>query len=572
MKRTFTAPDILVLLWLVLAGAGMALAAAAAMEPPSYDPFSYVVKAFGFWDGLANGRLVNPFGLGPSVRPPGTILVAYPLGFSPDFRWFYFRTCFIPLLMLVAAVYIAGYERGQSAPQRWTLAALAAVLGGMPTLYQFQHNDLLPAASFWGLVDNFMAGVSALAIAAVIRSVRRKSWRWALAGALAGALALMVKPAGLLVMAVVGLSWMMMLGSEYRWSFARLKSDAPSYAFAVKGFKGAAIVYLLAVLAAVLSPYFSPGNIAFGSQVLSVMSSTIVSSFDVDLLVLMIRVSFGVAITAVIVAGLVVGFGLRIARGEGAVALLCFIVGLWFWLIETDIVLARYFLPFAALTFIALVPVWMRLAGGRYAAAGYIGAVAAAVPTVVILTLMLQPNPSLRWQGALGVNLVANYFEAENSQAAALMAKMKGEGDLKAPVYMFHTTSPLRNFAAGLMYPAFLDPAGPQASIRLPMDWQRSTTFRISEMLDSRYIAFEPVFDPDQRKSLLERGAKDFTEEFMLMGAVFTDLDRDDGLCLISETRVRVFEVCDRALFESAMERVKQSYVWPPAFREANAM
>lgn len=575
MKRTVSAPDILVLVWIVIAGAGMALAAAAAMEPPSYDPFSYVVKAFGFWDAVTHGRLFNPFGLGPNVRPPGTILVSYPFGFSPDFRWFYFRTCFIPLLMLTTAVYVAGFARAQTPFARWILAALAVTLGGMPTLYQFQHNDLLQAASFWGLVDNFLGGAAALAMAAVIRSVQVKSWRWALAGALAAALSLMIKPSGLLVMAVVGLAWIILVAADCGWNFARLKSDGAKSQFAVKGFKAAAIVYVLTMAAAFLTPYFSRGNIAFGSQVLSVMGSTILSSLRADAVLLMTRTSFGVAITAVIVAGFGAAAILRTARGEVLAAALCLIIGLWFWLIETDVALVRYALPFAAMTFVAVVPVLLALAERAHrvnAGLMALGAVAAVAPTVVVTVLMLQPNPPLRWQAALGVNLVANYYQAENDQAAALVAKMKAEADLKAPVYVFHTTPALRNFAAGLMYAAFLDPAGPQANLRLPMDWQRSTTFRVSEILTSRYIAFEPVLDDAMRAALLEKGAKDFNEEYQLMSAVFTTLTEADGLCPVSETRVRVVEVCAPEPLAAAMARLQQAYAWTPAFRDANAM
>ena len=575
MKRTFSAPDILVLVWIVIAGAGMAMAATAAMEPPSYDPMSYVVKAFGFWDAITHGRLFNPFGLGPSVRPPGTIVVSYPFGFSPDFRWFYFRTCFIPLLMLTAAVYIAGYARARTLFTRWILGALAVTLGGMPTLYQFQHNELLQAASFWGLVDNFIAGAAALAMAAVIRSVQVKSWRWALAGALAAALSLMIKPSGLLVMAVVGLAWIILVAADSGWRFARLKSDSAASLFAVRGLKAAVIVYVVTMAAAFLTPYFSRGNIAFGSQVLSVMGSTILSSLRADMVLLMIRISFGFAVTAVIAAGFGVAAVLRTARGEALAAALCLLVGLWFWIIETDVALARYVLPFAAMTFSALVPVLLALAErARKAFVGVMafGAGVAVAPTMAVTILMLQPNPPLRWQAVLGVNLVANYYQAESDQAVALAAKMKAEDDLKAPIYLFHTTPALRNFAAGLMYPAFLDPAGPQANLRLPMDWQRSTTFRVSEMLTSRYIAFEPVLDDTKRAEALEKGARDFNEEYQLMSAVFTTLTEADGLCPVSETRVRVVKVCASEHFNAAMVRLQQAYGWTPAFREANAM
>jgi hypothetical protein len=506
------------------------------------------------------------------VRPPGTILVSYPFGFSPDFRWFYFRTCFIPLLMLAAAVYIAGYKRDQPAPERWMLAALAITLGGMPTLYQFQYNEPMPAASFWGLVDNFIAGASAIGMAAALRSVRDRSWRWALVAALGGALALMIKPAGLLVMAVIGMAWMILIAAAYDWRFAKLRADAPGYAFAVKGLKAAVIVYVLAVLTAFATHYFSPSNIAFGSQVLKVMNSTILSTLDADMVMLMIRISFGFAIPFVIAVGFGAGLAAPAARGAVLAALLCFVIGVWFWIVETDVALARYALPFAAMTFVALVPALLVMAARtRQRAIVGAGAFVAALPTLIVAVLMLAPNAPVRLQTALGVNLAANLFQAESDQAMALMAKMKTDGELKAPVYLFHTTSGLRNFAAGLMYPAFLDPAGPQPTLRLPMDWQRSTTFRISELATSRYIAFEPYADEARRETIIARGAKDFAEEYELISAVFTDLNEADGLCVVSDTRVRVLEVCAPETFQATLTRLKQAHTWTPAFREANA-
>ncbi len=183
---------------------------------------------------------------------------------------------------------------------------------------------------------------------------------------------------------------------------------------------------------------------------------------------------------------------------------------------------------------------------------------------------MFTPNPPLGLQRALGVNLAANLFQAESDQAMALMAKMKADGELKAPVYLFHTTSALRNFAAGLMYPAFLDPTGPQPTLRLPMDWQRSTTFRISELATSRYIAFEPNTDEAKRTANIARGAKDFAEEYELISALLTGLTEADGVCTVSYTRVRVLEVCAPETFAATLARLKQAHEWTPAFRDAN--
>ena len=91
-------------LWLAAITLGLALAARTAADPPVWDALSYVQKAFGFWQAVGVHKLVNPFDLPMTLRPPGTILMSYPFGWSDDFRWFYFRSCFIPIALFAGAV------------------------------------------------------------------------------------------------------------------------------------------------------------------------------------------------------------------------------------------------------------------------------------------------------------------------------------------------------------------------------------------------------------------------------------------------------------------------------------
>jgi hypothetical protein len=51
---------------------------------------------------------------------------------------------------------------------------------------------------------------------------------------------------------------------------------------------------------------------------------------------------------------------------------------------------------------------------------------------------------------------------------------------------------------------------------------------------------------------------------------VFTELTDADGLCTVSDTRVRVLEVCAPETFQATLARLKQAHTWTPAFREAN--
>src|SRR6516162_2380979 len=51
-------------------------------QPPLYDAISYMAKAKAFWDMVVSGHWENPLNLQPVLRPPATILMSYPFGFS----------------------------------------------------------------------------------------------------------------------------------------------------------------------------------------------------------------------------------------------------------------------------------------------------------------------------------------------------------------------------------------------------------------------------------------------------------------------------------------------------------
>ena len=141
-------PTLVLIAWLAVVAVALAMGATTDAAPPLGDSLSYVSKAAAFWDMVHHGKFVNPLDLPWTFRPPGTVLMAYPFGFTPDFRWFFFRSVFLPIVLLVAAVYIARY-RLQPAANPWITLALALTLAGMPILYQFQFNDTVPSLTAW---------------------------------------------------------------------------------------------------------------------------------------------------------------------------------------------------------------------------------------------------------------------------------------------------------------------------------------------------------------------------------------------------------------------------------------
>ena len=200
-------PHIIVSLWLVFVAVTLWSHASRAQLPPVYDAFTYFAKAFNVWNGLHAKFMVNPLNAAPSIRPPGTVLMSFPFGFSADFRPFFFRSVFVPILCFVTALYLAAFDREKSSSYQWNLAIMAIFISALPFFYHFELSDLLPSADYWGLVDSFLAGVAALAAGASVRSLRRRSFKWWMIAVAFAAFTLLIKPAGAVVMGAIDLAW-----------------------------------------------------------------------------------------------------------------------------------------------------------------------------------------------------------------------------------------------------------------------------------------------------------------------------------------------------------------------------
>jgi len=132
--------------------------------------------------------------------------MSYPFGFDVDYRNFYFRSIFLPIALLALAAVIAGYRRELDSKGKWQLALIGIFLTTLPCFYQFEPVPGIPATVHWGLVDNFLAGVAAFAAAAMVRGLRIQSLAWIALAAVSASFCMLIKPAGMLVMMLIGLS------------------------------------------------------------------------------------------------------------------------------------------------------------------------------------------------------------------------------------------------------------------------------------------------------------------------------------------------------------------------------
>ena len=565
------APVALLGFWCGLVAIGLGLALRGATEPPVWDGLSYVLKAYTFWHAIAAGKLFDPFALPMTVRPPGTILMSYPFGWSPDFRWFYFRSCFIPIMLHVTAVYIAGWSRHLPRAGHWLLAGLALALAGMPIFFQFQQNNALRTAVTWGLVDGFLAGICAVAAAATVRGVAQRSIGWSVFAALAGGLSLWIKPSGLALMGLVGLSWLILVGASLGWRFANLWYDSALRRFVIVSFSIAVLIFAVFTGLAFRSPYFSADNVAFGHRVLAVLKTEFDSKISLSFLENLLRMSFGYAVAILAVFGFVAALRRRRAMGHAMAALLCILVGLWFLFAETDASQVRYFLPFGVMAFIFLLPSLLAWLQNLRASISYAAAGAAIAPALMITALLLIRDPSDQWQNAMGINLHANDFRAENEQAMNLLKQLHAEGKSSTSIYFTDTTPPLRNLVAVFDHSNVIGQPLPKVTSLIPLDWQRATTIRVDEFLDADFVAAEFVADEAERKAILAaKQLPDFAALARLFNAWISGLTADDGISVISDTHARIARIVDRSLFEVALARLEADHNMPQAYRDAN--
>src|SRR5437667_3961452 len=156
-KTSWLLPHILLVLWLTFLGITIWQHVHRASLPPIYDAMEYFQKAKNVWAIFTGPKLHNPFNVDPAFRPPGTVLMSYPFGFSMNFHGFYFRSILLPLLCIVGSVYVIGYYKPATRSPQWNLAMLSIFLTSFPSFYYFEMTVGGQSGRISVLVDNSLA-------------------------------------------------------------------------------------------------------------------------------------------------------------------------------------------------------------------------------------------------------------------------------------------------------------------------------------------------------------------------------------------------------------------------------
>lgn len=197
--------------------------------------------------------------------------MSYPFGFDVDPRGFYFRSVYLPAVLLFVAVLVAVYDAHKSVSVRARTMLTAAFFCTVTMLYQFEYDGV--RWSYWGLVDGFLAGGAALAAAAAWRGTQSKSspwgWLWTIVAALASCLGVLVKPSGTMVAAIVGAAWGLfaLVRIASNWSSANCR---PIILRLFGGTVAIGAMDGLVVSAALSSRYLSHENMQWGLATIAV--------------------------------------------------------------------------------------------------------------------------------------------------------------------------------------------------------------------------------------------------------------------------------------------------------------
>jgi hypothetical protein len=573
-------PHILVAGWLLYLGASIWQHALHSVQPPFYDPFSYVQKAVNFWRSVDSGLFLNPFDLDPSTRPPGTILMSYPFGFTPAFHGFYFRSVFLPILCIVVAVYII-IGPAQVKASAWQVAAMAFLFSSLPMFYWMDWNDEFYNNNGWGMVDNFQGGIAAMATAAILRSQMARSRCWLLFGALLASFTLLIKPSGLMVMALAFLVWAMMITFEWMDTLRHRLPVSSLWAYAWRGGLIFLACYAFSLVPCVFSKYLSAENYHFARKALAVMReigkiSSFFPSFHRSLGEVMPLWIGGISVL-LIHRVFVTGEGdkrsvFKLSMLLGAAAVV-WISGGWYWLVvQSGESQFRYFYPFMLMGCICVVPPALYLWPRINRLAGLILMALCFLPALNMVALLAAGDaPSSRWQYVTGVSVSVGRDREEVSQAYAFLEEARRtQKDLKL-YYFPNSVSIQASFALVGAYEKLIRPDLTGFSLVHPVDWARGWTVRTSELIDCDYIVVNKYSDAYSKELLSSMHFDTFEAESNAFESwVFTQ-NEPSGLEIVSDGRkLRLLRIADRVALRRAIDQFIAGREWRPEFKADN--
>ncbi len=562
-------------------GIGIHRKAARAIAPPINDPMSYYTKGALVWKEWSNGHLVNPLNVYPTVRPPVPMLLTSPLGFSSDFRPFYFRSTYIPVVVFVIAFWVLAESQVRQPRHRWANLVGALMLASLPMFYQFERNSAFTFTADWGDMDCFLGALGALATALLIVSVQRCSIGLAAMGACVGALTLLVKPAGLVLMPIFCFLWATELAATHWPMLAAWRENRTLKRYALQTASILVVVFAAVTAASFGSQYLSRANLLFGYNGQKIF---IDMSKNVPLWSLVspqIQASFGwhwlcasIAAALLLLGGIVVRVSrssMRLEDFRFLAALATVGLGAVWWVEFAGPAMIRYVYPFAMIFLVVLLPDILSAADGVLPPwARRALAIACVAPMGVIVALLFMDSPPLKAQWLAGVNLSTGQFSQEVKMGDLLVDQARQQGrNLK--VYIIPLEARPAEVEIEGSYSSLLHPEAPALQIQRPVDWIHPILVRRRELVQADFLLFYPVRDPNRLRALLAQPVvNDPSAELDVFSAWLTQASGEQGLQTVSESDLRLVKVIDHAKLDQAFGRLVAGHNWRDLFYTEN--
>jgi hypothetical protein len=534
-----------------------------------------VQKADAVWTAIAKGSGENVLNIEPSVRPPGTVLLTAPLGPLKDYRNFYFRSVFVPVVIMALAVFIASVG---VTGHIWESALLAMLAASMSMFWQFEYGNSLQASELfdysWGYVDTFLASLGALAMANLLMASLRYERTWIVPALIALALLPLIKPTGFLVGGIVAIAW---LAVAVRFAALHPKGLVRGWT----GIVGTAIAIVLVLggvaLACFKSNYFSSTNIEFGKVALAQLRSDRFRSDTANGFVALFTGSIGkpvlmAATSMAVVAALrrkkAIDAELKAkANWIASIGLVVIFAGVIFTYQATLFRQVRYFFPVIAVATVLFAPIlvdWSKRAGKL---------VCTGLAIIPISLLIFLASPRLNGLSnslasyrlftgsgrveAKAADAFIDEFRMSNANIPVLFTTSNGVG-----AYYFEAAFVRRLRAIGFSEPRVIE------SITRPLNWgKEGFPVKIDPIYNADIIAIEP-------HSMIRADSKTMTstEESVEVKAWLATTPSTGSTEVLLETQsLLVLVVRDRRALEVQMRKFIASRHWRPEFISSNA-
>jgi hypothetical protein len=570
-------PNLIVVIWLLYLAITIWEHATLSQHPPLYDGLSYFLKGKNFWDLIWQHHIFNPF-IWPSYRPPGTILMSFPFGYD-GFQAFHFRSVFFAIVLSAIAGWISLHGNSSKAKSVAVYIALILAFTSLPMFYEFEPNSALVSNFTWGHVDTFFASLAALAAAAQLRSLHERSIGWLIFGVTTASFSLWIKPAGLVVMALLAGVWFVAAVSRILVAGTNREARDRETRYFAKGVTITILLYTITVVAAVISGYLSRETVAFFKTALGFIGS-LSTSWSIHKVKWIFASTIGYPFGVLCIAGMAGAMVVAVREAPKKVwlddmplvgiisGLGYLVIGIVWWIITAESVNVRYIFPFLLMFAVTLLPS-IRITAVRF---GWITTLFVLViglgSAANLAALLVTQAPSLQWQGATGVNLSAGIW---NSEVAAARHFLTSETRKRsAPViYAVDPYPGAYIFQCEVVFASFTKPDVSLVRFSQPIDWLRTSAYRFNDLLEADYLLVTPVRGatlPNEGKTLMS-----YFEEEQVMRVWISTLTEADGVNVeINLPNMLLLKVVDRSALRKAVANFTKRFTWRNETAAAN--